>query len=157
MIQEDLQYFIEYRAQNLAMVHLTRRQDLIVQRLDDKQSDRGLKILATLQKDGISTGRMFGIDVQARDKAIANFADLPQLPTRETEPYYQNIPFPACVFFFTMDDDLGYYKWLKYPLLEDRELDELERDRWHLLDRNALSQIVDAIATWYDAKQHSIA
>ncbi|MBP0017171.1 MAG: hypothetical protein J7647_06375 [Cyanobacteria bacterium SBLK] len=103
-----------------------------------------------------SQSTIIGIDVQAADKAIANFSDLPQLPIRETEPYYQNLPFPACVFFFTMDDDLGYYKWLKYPLSDARKRDELEGDRWHSLDNNALAQIVEAIAIWYDAKNHSI-
>ncbi|MGK7927947.1 MAG: hypothetical protein AB4290_22365 [Spirulina sp.] len=71
--------------------------------------------------------------------------------------YYQDLPFPACVFFFTMDDDRGYYKWLKYPLSTHQKRDRIESDRWYPLDENALAQIIDAIAAWYDAKPHSVA
>jgi hypothetical protein len=154
MLQPDLQYFIENRAVHLAIVHLTRRQDLSIQRIDDR--DRGLDLLVAIQNDGILTGRIFGINIKAQDKAIQNITDRSQFPIQTETHYYQDLPFPACVFFFTMEDDRGYYQWLKYPLLPNQTLESEERDRWYSLDENALSQIIEAIATWYDAKPYSL-
>ncbi|WP_204106706.1 MULTISPECIES: DUF4365 domain-containing protein [Spirulina sp. CCY15215] len=155
MLQQDLQYFIENRAEHLAIVHLTRRQDLSIQRMDDR--DRGLDLLVTIQNKGVSTGKMFGINVKAKDAAIKDITDRSQFPIQKGIHYYQDLPFPACVFFFTMEDDRGYYQWLKYPLLANQTSETEERDRWYPLDDNALEQIVKAIAAWYNAKQYSLA
>jgi len=33
---------------------------------------------------------------------------------------YQDAPYPVCQFVFTMDDDQGYWKWIKEPAVDDR-------------------------------------
>jgi hypothetical protein len=57
-----------------------------------------------------------------------------------------------------MENDKGYYKWIKYPVDESNQLlRSREQDRWHSLDEHEIGQIVDDVNSWYDAKSHSAA
>ncbi|MEW6497709.1 MAG: hypothetical protein AB1589_35185 [Cyanobacteriota bacterium] len=57
-----------------------------------------------------------------------------------------------------MEDDKGYYRWIKYPVGESNQvLSSREQERWHPLDEFEIGQIVDDVTAWYEAKSHSAA
>jgi hypothetical protein len=58
IIKPNLEYFIAERAEHLAIVHLTRSQNLAIERLN---ADYGLDLLASISRDESPTGRIFGI------------------------------------------------------------------------------------------------
>jgi len=112
-MKQDLEDFINERAERLAIVYLTRRQDLMIERMT---ADYGLDFLVTILRDKMSTGRIFGVQVKGRDKAFQDRQQAEKLHSNEkTRLYLQDVPFPVCLFLFTMEDDKGYYQWLKFP------------------------------------------
>lgn len=155
-MKRDLQDFINERAEHLAVVYLTRRQDLVIERMT---ADYGLDMLVTILRDKLPTGRVFGVQVKGQDKAFKDDIQEVSLSfTRKETSYFQELPFPVCVFLFTMEDDKGYYRWIKYPVGESNQvLRSIEQDRWHPLDEQEIGQIVDDVKAWYDAKSHSAA
>lgn len=155
-MKRDLQDFINERAEHLAVVYLTRRQDLVIERMT---ADYGLDMLVTILRDKLPTGRVFGVQVKGQDKAFKDDIQEVSLSfTRKETSYFQELPFPVCLFLFTMEDDKGYYRWIKYPVGESNQvLRSIEQDRWHPLDEQEIGQIVDDVKAWYDAKSHSAA
>lgn len=156
-MKRDLQDFIDERAEHLAVVYLTRRQDLVIERMT-MTADYGLDILVTILRDKLPTGRVFGVQVKGQDKAFKDIQKLSLSLTQKETNYFQDLPFPVCLFLFTMENDKGYYKWIKYPVDESNQLlRSREQDRWHSLDEHEIGQIVDDVNSWYDAKSHSAA
>ncbi len=154
-MKRDLQDFIDERAEHLAVVYLTRRQDLVIERM---KADYGLDILITILQDKLPTGRVFGVQVKGRDKAFKDIQELSLSFTGKETNYFQDIPFPVCIFLFNMEDDKGYYRWIRYPLAESNQLlHSIEQDKWHSLDEYEIEQIVDDVNAWYNAKSHSAA
>lgn len=154
-MKRDLQDFIDERAEHLAVVYLTRRQDLVIERMT---ADYGFDILVTILRDKLPTGRVFGVQVKGRDKAFKDIQELSLSFTGKGTNYFPELPFPVCVFLFTMEDDRGYYRWIRYPVGESNQvLRSIEQDRWHPLDEHEIGQIVDDVNAWYDAKSHSAA
>ncbi|SOD02656.1 protein of unknown function [bacterium JGI 053] len=149
----DMRQFLAERAELLAFIHLTRREDLIVNRLES--ADSGVDFLVTLVLGGAPTGRMFGIQVQASEGSATCPRDLHapgDLPFRDVA----DVPLPLCRFVFTMADDKGYYGWLKEPVVADRHAPVLrlvEDVRWDELDDEGLARIVGSVNAWYDAQR----
>ncbi|MFM7370492.1 MAG: DUF4365 domain-containing protein, partial [Sphaerospermopsis kisseleviana] len=112
-MQTEQPWYIGFRSEALAVVYLTRRDDLIV---SQQQKDTGLDLLVTITQDGKSSGRMFGVEV----KATASSSNLIQHDSifKLKNKRYNNLnvlrdlPFPVCLFFFTLDNDEGYYRWI---------------------------------------------
>jgi Domain of unknown function (DUF4365) len=69
MMQQELDHFIQERAQHLAIVYLTRSPDLVIERMP---AEYGIDLLVTLLSDRSPTGRMFGIQIKSQDKAFKN-------------------------------------------------------------------------------------
>lgn len=153
-MKRDLEYFIGERAEHLAMVYLTRSQDLVVERM---KADYGLDMLVTILRDKLPTGRVFGVQIKGRDRAFKGTQEASLAVPQKERNYFQDLPFPVCILFFTMEDDKGYYKWLKYPGGSSKSLHPLEQDQWHLLDEYQVGQILEEVNAWYDEKSHSVA
>ncbi|HAA32337.1 MAG TPA: hypothetical protein DCE56_37355 [Cyanobacteria bacterium UBA8553] len=154
-MKRDLQDFINERAKHLAVVYLTRRQDLVTERMT---ADYGFDILVTILRDKLPTGRVFGVQVKGQDKAFKDIQELSLSFTGKETNYFLDLPFPVCVFLFTMEDDRGYYRWIRYTVSESNQvLHSIEPDRWYPLDEHEIGQIVDDVNAWYDAKSHSAA
>ena len=32
---------------------------------------------------------------------------------------FKDLPFPVCLFFFTLDNDKGYYRWILEPIIKE--------------------------------------
>lgn len=153
-MQHNLDYFIHQRAESLAMVYLTRSKDLLIERT---RVNNGIDMLITILQDNLPTGRIFGIEVKGLDKA---FKDIQQealwiLSKEQKKDYVQELPFPLCLMVFTMDDDKGYYRWLRYS--NELNHNSLLQEEWHSLDDYPVNQLTDAVNAWYDEKRHSAA
>ncbi len=150
----DLRHFITERAEQLAIVHLTRNHDLAVERM---KADSGLDMLVTILRDRLPTGRVFGIQVKAED---STFNDLhtpePTLSSQEAR-YLQELPFPVYVLLFTMDDDKGYCRSLNYLSAATPSLRGTVQDQWRSLEEYPIAQIVADANAWYDQRSQSAA
>ncbi|MFL5384033.1 MAG: DUF4365 domain-containing protein [Longimicrobiaceae bacterium] len=152
-MKRDMRQFFAERAELLAFIHLTRRDDLAVDRL--ASSDSGVDFLVTLVQGGVPTGRMFGVQVSAREGSVARPCDLHSagdFSIREVA----DVLLPLCLFVFTMSDDRGYYAWLKEPDVADPRVPVLrpvDEARWNELDHAGLGRIVDSVNAWYDAQR----
>ena len=151
-MKQNLNYFIAERAEHLAIVHLTRSPNLAIKHL--KGADSGLDLLVTILQDQLPTGRMFGVQVKGYDRTFENIQQLSSVLGETEKIYPQELPFPVCLFVFTMDDDKGYYQWLNY--LNNSSTTALNF-QWRSLDASSVEQILKEVNAWYEAKRHSAA
>jgi len=142
----SLSEFLAERAEKLAFLQLTRRNDLIVSRLGGRES--GLDFLVTLGRGGVRSVRVFGVQVKAAEGSVNNPATLASL---SEPPAASEAPFPLCRFLFTMSDDQGYYLWVTTPAVPARE-NSAGASEWRKLDDQALACIVDSVNAWYAAR-----
>ncbi len=151
-MKKDLDYFIDKRAEDLAVMHMTRHPELRIERCPDGM---GLDILVTIVRDRHSTGRLFGLKVRGQDRSIAT---LKELTIASPIPDLENLndfPFPICELLFTMEDDRGYLRWLKSPTRQNLRL--LSDQSWTVLDQTQLDEMVISVSHWYDEKSRSAA
>jgi Domain of unknown function (DUF4365) len=98
-----------------------------------------------------------GVQVKGQDQALKG-QQIPQFMLSPQEhQYFQELPFPVCILFFTMDDDRGYYNWIKFPQVANKHLRPVEEDSWKVLNDSSIEQIVEEVNHWYDEKSHSAA
>lgn len=151
-------WFIEHRGEALALLYLTRRDDLIVTR---DYPDYGIDLLVEVLNEQHRTGRRFGVEIKVRRQAHALTQKfIHTLVTPPQQKLLESLPFPVCLFFFTMHDDAGYYQWLSAPvvtseaepLLRKNTLNDLKG-----LDNDSLATIVTQVNGWYDALHRSLA
>lgn len=151
MTEEKQEWFVAERARALAMIHLTRRKDLVV-----KQAGReaGLEFVVTITKEeGEPSLRQFGIFLRGTKAAVTEgHLDKLLRPTMRSFQRIGQFPYPVCLFHFTMDDDQGYFTWVAEPVVEEDGPKLLMHSEPHCrkLDRAALDEIVDRIDRWYD-------
>lgn len=152
-MNRDMAAFYAERAEILGGVYLTRRDDLRVSRI--AYPDAGLNLLVTLVRDGVSTGRVFGVQVEAREEPISRTLDIDSASSRSSVRRVADVPFPVCQFLFSMSDDAGYYRWLKEPADAPARAPGLRVAHdatWAVLDAEGTARIVDAVNAWYDAQ-----
>jgi hypothetical protein len=154
MMKQDLEYFIAERAEHLAVVYFTRSQNLGIERL---KSDYGLDMLVTIFRDKVPTGRVFGVRVKGRDKALIDCHDTFSPLSQQENDYLRDLPFPVCILFFTMEDDKGYFRWMKYSSDSNRHLRFAEANAWLSLEECPAEQMIEEVNTWYNEKSHSAA
>jgi hypothetical protein len=149
--------FFEQRAIHLAILHLTRREDLIV---TQPRRDYGLDILVEIGHGKRATGRMFGVQIKAQqalpisshDQGTASHVTIDMQPST----VLQDLPFPLCWFVFQMHDDGGYYRWLNEPSIQhgDEPLLRVNHDNTFApLTSDAIDRIVEQVTLWYE-KRH---
>ncbi|MDX2230473.1 MAG: DUF4365 domain-containing protein [Leptolyngbyaceae cyanobacterium bins.349] len=152
-MKQDLAYFIGQRAEALANVYLTRSQNLVVQRLDH---DFGIDLLVEIAHNNRTTGKVFGVQIKGRDKALKNGQKYLLPITEEYNQYFQNLPFPVCLLLFTMEDDKGYYQWVNYSTSSSPDSNLADQAKWRSLDGNGIEHLLQEVNDWYDAKRHSV-
>lgn len=155
IMSRKLQRLFERRAEDLAFVHLTRRDDLVVNRL--ASVNMGVDLLVTVTRGGAPTGRVFGVQVRAREAPVVDLDALGANDPTEVRSI-ADAPFPLCQIVFTMRDDRGYVAWLKSPAPRPRRAPALEvatETDWSALDSDSLDGIVGAVDRWYDALERA--
>lgn len=154
-MQTEQPWYIGFRSKALAIVSLTRRDDLIIYR-DTKDYD--LDVLVSITKNGKDVNRLFGVEIKAvksTPKIIQNDdifniegADINVLQSR-----FQKCNFPICLFFFTLDNDNGYYKWILEPIIDNENGNKLKRNaspEFRKLSNEAINDIVGLVNQWHD-------
>ena len=140
-------WYVGQRAESLAVMYLTRRNDLIVSK---QQEDYDLDFLVTILKDGNYSGRLFGIEVKAK----ASTPDLIQrngaveIKLNGASSSLTEFPFPVCLFFFTLENDCGYYQWILEPDIEGQNNSKLllnKSNKFKKLTNEEMSNIVSAV------------
>jgi hypothetical protein len=156
-MKRNMQAFMAKRADLLAFVHLTRRDDVVVDQ--PAAADFGVDYLVSLAGQGVPPGRIFGVQVKAHDGCVAHPGDLDHaLRLRIKRQHLAAAPLPLCLFVFTMADDRGYYGWLKEPVVGVdgiavlRPVDSIQ---WHDLNGDGLSEILQAVNDWYKSQPYS--
>lgn len=140
-------WYYEERAQSLALMYLSRRKDLAIKR---QQDDYGLDFLVTILKGESYTGRIFGIEATSA-------LDLTKISrfTKYQAALYNDIPFPICLFFFSMSDDKAYYRWIKEPVIDAENWPYLEMSQSQTLTaltNQELARIIAEVDIWYDKR-----
>lgn len=150
---EDRQeWFVGERTLALAMVTLTRRDDLVVM---NAPQGVGLKFIVYITKEkGERSVRQFGVFLRGTKSPVTvSHLDKVLRPTMHSFLGIGQFPYPVCLFHFTMDDDKGYYTWVAEPTVTDEGPRLLMHESAHCrrLDRRALDEIVGKVDRWYDA------
>ncbi|MEM8641501.1 MAG: DUF4365 domain-containing protein [Cyanobacteria bacterium P01_G01_bin.54] len=155
-MKHNIELFVGERAENLAVVYLSRSRNLAIERMT---SDYGLDMLVTiLRDDTLPTGRVFGVQVKAQDGVIKDaWEEISLNLSQQERNYLKELPFPVCALFFTMDDDQGYYKWLRYPTENKTNLYSLAQAAWRSLETLPIEQLIVEVNIWYDEQRHSAA
>ncbi|MCB9077447.1 MAG: hypothetical protein H6631_07640 [Anaerolineaceae bacterium] len=75
-------------------------------------------------------------------------------------PVPEDIPFPLCLFAFAMENDEGYYRWLKEPQFSSDGQPKLALNKvseFKKLTKAELNHIVSQVNLWYEKKSHQLA
>jgi len=144
------EWFVAERAKALAMILLTRREDLDVK---ETKGDNGLDYIVGIraQEGG---PRQFGVLLRATMSPVMSEQANAQLePTMGGMKALGPFGFPVSVFFFTVKDEKGYYTWGHEPIVVDGQAKLRARSEadCRKLDDAALEEIVALVKEWYDA------
>lgn len=153
-------WYTDKRAAQLALLHLSRRNDLMLERQSDV-SDHGYDLLVTICPNNEITGRIFGVQVKAvmslknnAKSAAPSVVKLNSLKAR----YLEDTPFPICLFVFEMASDRGFYRWLNQPVVAQSNQINLKMNKANLfktLDEIELNNIVNDVNAWYTSKKRN--
>lgn len=156
-MQKSEAWYLGERAEQLAIVYLSRRDDLVITK-QKSGSDDGIDLLVNLLKTGTNTGRVFGVQV----KALMSNRQIQPVSPREAVRINLNkvrvprdIPFPLCLFVFIMETDEGYYRWVKQPVYGLSKKPQLllnDENTFRKLSTEAVNEIVLDVQGWYDCR-----
>ncbi len=151
MSAETQEWFIAERTKALALVALTRRDDLVVQ---SAGPGLGLAFIVSITREkGQQSPRQFGVVLRGSKRTLTE-PRLDQALLPEIESFLRTgpFPYPVCLFYFTMDDSQGYWTWVAEPAVTEAGPRFLLRETPHgrKLDRTAVDEIVEQVDRWYD-------
>jgi hypothetical protein len=153
MAQKTMQQrFIAERVRALAIVYLTRREDLIV---TEEGADVGVDLWVTLNLVEQEGHRKFAVELRGgRTEVTADHANKTLYPSMQQMLRTGPFPFPVVLFFFTMENNEGWYTWVVEPVVSsggDFELVQHGKAACRPLNVGAIDEIVEAVDGWYDA------
>lgn len=144
---------LEQRAERLAIIHLSRRDDLNV---TQSQEEYGIDLLVSLTKAGKTTGRLFGVMVKATRslpvKGAGSEGEQIKLQISASK-VLEDLPFPLALFVFNMEDDKGYFRWLLSPVLTFANVSRLSVNHdstFTQISTTTIDQIVAQVNQWYE-------
>jgi hypothetical protein len=169
-------WFVAERAEALAVVYLTRRDDVEVIPVSPAASHPGYDLLIQLRQGDPATRPSFGIIVKGtRSQRHSNRGTRPaSFPIAYKAGELAPNTIPVCLFVFTVDDELGYYRWLQQPRITneqatlrnnlpsaDQRSDQPDRIILNTavapLDNQAIEQMIAQVAQWYEARRRASA
>jgi len=142
---------IERRAEQLAVVYLTRRKDLDVSVLPEHDN---VDILVTIRGHRRDTGRRFGVDVEAMTPGTAGAIEAHGTHIRRTASGKVQT-FPVCAMMVDVVRNAAFWRWLREPVLEKGQALLLSHSEdppslFRELTASELNMIVDLVNRWYD-------
>lgn len=142
--------YLDQRLRALAIIHLTRRKDLVV---TENDLDTGVDLFVYITRPGEPNRRTFGVMLRGTTDPVAGTQEASALlNAMHIERKGSQVMMPVCVFLFSMQDDQGYYDWQAEPLLEDGKAQLPLKTGFqarHLTPR-ALDSLIDDVNHWYD-------
>jgi hypothetical protein len=144
--------FVARRTEALALILLASRPDLTVM---NAPKNAGVDLIVSIDRKKVHSFNHFGVVLKGTAQEVPN----PQGARRALKSLvprdltHTSPSMPVCIFFFSMVADLGYYSWLREPVLSDG----LPRLREHLtlacerLGQESLQAIVDDVNSYFDA------
>jgi DNA-binding phage protein len=159
MNNEEPWYF-SFRSEALTALYLTRRDDLTISKLE---ADKKIKFLVQIaQNSTISDiSRVFGVAVKGNVSSTNLVQEDELLKINiglDNFKLLQNLNFPICLFFFYVDNNQGYYKWLLEPVTENVNNSSLkfnEENDFKIVTDSEIDNIVNLVNNWYDKHKHS--
>jgi hypothetical protein len=146
------QHFITERARALALVYLTRRKDLIV---TEETADVGVDLWVTLNPGDKEGHRKFGVQLKGAWAAVTpGHVNRALQSGMQQMLRYRPFPFPVVLFFFTMENNEGWYTWVAEPVVSsvgEFEIVQHNAASCRALDTGAIDEIVEAVDRWYAA------
>jgi hypothetical protein len=147
------EWFVAERARALARMHLTRRDDL---RVTHAGKEFGLEYIVFITRKGEKDSvRQLGVVLRAaRDPVTEHHLNRVLRPTMQAFQRDGEYPYPVCLFYFTMQDNQGYFTWVAEPVRTESGKPRLmlhSSASCKPLDREALDRIVSQVDGWYDA------
>jgi hypothetical protein len=145
METKELTEFKKQRAVSLAIVFLTREQDLLVNRESSGVADLVINIQVENQ---------IGVSFYAISNLISPLDllnDSLKLPHFQHDKY-KNFLYPCCEFIFDEKNNQKYYQWICKPIVAQngkRELVYQVTTNLQILDQSALIQIKNEVVKWY--------
>lgn len=141
-------WYLDTRAEYLAIIHLSRRDDLVITKQPDAE-EHGFNIMVSICHNHKTTGRVFGIQLKAVMSLKPFYeehhhANQIQLNISTFKP--KDIPFPLYLFLFTMENDEGYYQRV------NQAIPKTKNNIFKMLTREALDNIVAEVNLWYDKR-----
>jgi hypothetical protein len=150
-------WYVSQRAEALAMMYLTRRDDLVV---THPSLDYGIDLVVQLLENGTVSGRMFGVQIKAAHSSDGIHkrlkTALSDLVAKQGS-LFKDVPFPVCLFFFALDRDVGYCAWVVEPAGEAGAL-RVARSHgreFRELNDESIEEIVADVRQWYATKRAS--
>jgi hypothetical protein len=144
--------FIAERVKDLAVMYLTRRNDLEV-----KWQDKGqewIHCIVEIKGKDNPARRVFGVELRGTMSPVTDdHANKVLHPSMQNMLRRGEFPFPACLLYFTMENNEGRFTWIAEPVLEDgkpvlRYHGEADTKKF---DKGALDNIIEQINKWFDA------
>ncbi len=71
---------------------------------------------------------------------------------------FKDFPFPVCLFFFILENDQGYYKWILEPKINEQKQVSLhfnKNDELKKLDDQEIANIISIVNSWYDQRNNT--
>jgi hypothetical protein len=157
MTSSDVWYISE-RAEQLAIVYLTRLDELRVVKPADLHSN--LDYLVLIEIPDYETEPRFGVVVKgslktSQNQPDANRSDVHHLTDLELARYQSDSDIPICLLVFIMEDDQGWYRWLREPIItEERQgvLHDHPAGALQELNTNVLHRLVTQVIEWYTVR-----
>jgi hypothetical protein len=150
--EKQRRYFVEKRVRALALMLLTRRDDLLIEEVKD---DIGLDFIVRFHTKGKEGLREFGIKLGGGWSAVSEEQiGLLVRPTVKELNRYGPFLRPVCLFLFTMENDDGWYAWVAEPIeTEDGQvlLRYGDEPACQPLHKGTLKDIIERVDGWYDA------
>jgi hypothetical protein len=144
--------FLAERVRALAIMYLTRRDDLQVAPADRQL---GIEFLVRILRKEDPSVRQFGVALRGSVEALtADHAGKALGTALQRFSQVAEYPYPVCLFYFTMENDEGHYVWVAEPVLGEEGSPGLrvhsEPDITRLTT-SAIDEIVARVNRWYDA------
>jgi hypothetical protein len=149
--EQQREVHIEKRARALATILLTRRNDLLIEEVQDDIGQDYIVRFHTKGKDGL---REFGVGLKGTlTAATKDDADGVLRPVMQEKKRYGPFLRPVCLFLFAMENDAGWYTWVEEPMEKAGKvlLRSCAEPDCHQLDKRALKEIIDHVDAWHDA------
>src|SRR5438067_4457716 len=103
--ERQREVLIEKRARALAMMLLTRREDLVI---EEVQGDIGLDYLVRFHTKGKEGLREFGVELKAVGPATKDQVNKVLRPALRQVQSYGPFSRPVCLFLFAMENDSAW-------------------------------------------------